>query len=886
LKFIGGSPDDCHSLAAMGFSKKKSKNFAKTSSRVGAKAKNKVKFAKQIEGRKDLQASKRKAAAATGKAGGKAKGDDDLREIKSVDALFASMGNEDDDASDLIRPDDEDSDDESSAGAFHDVGDDDGEDEGPVRGVVEELDDEELGPDAGARHEEELKAIKEKDPEFYKFLIEQDKSLLNFQAPDDDEEQVGGDDDEGLQGEDVEGKGAGPQAKVLTRERLERIQASAKDSWTACKAALNVFHTAVRSIEHQEQPGADDDDDNDDEENAGKKGKRRRKKNADKKPRRGLFRIDDEAIFSEVIEWSIANLLPLLRHHAGELRPASGDESGRKGKKHKKKSQKDAALAAVRDGSSGPVDPTRYARWSRVRVLVHIFWEETFFLLNNLVAQQMLEFVLRHCSNPEALSWLWPFKPARQRYIKRCCTLWSTASAHNVRLLSFLFLRNSAAMVMHMPEGGKSGEPQLEALLRSTVRSFAEVASRGYSWKSLNTFRFMENCMIELLRLDDSTAYRLGYVCLRQLALILRNACVSTSQGGGGGASGKGGGDSGEKAKKKKQVAAQQQAQVLLGWPFVRAISLWTKAVSTVPALKPLAYPLSMVIMGAVKHKLTSLQHFPFVYHCLLSLNRLGSTLEVFVPISSHLLKAFGVLQQAMESMHKKGTKGGEKQTLDSTVKAPEMEVCLRLSEGQLASSLSLEAVGNSLCFLFIDHLGLLSQSPAFPELISPIMLHLRKHSKHCRSEPLRRQLKVIIEKAEETAAKVRVRREALTEVPDAKKFLVFEADGPIGKARAEVLKRRAAEERLRVQSELQESSKAAEAGDAGAADTNATGKESAKNGKKRKGSAEEDEAASGKPAKGKKAKKQRSAGETARAAGALRKTDKVEEMDFESGED
>merc|ERR1711998_458168 len=130
------------------------------------------------------------------------------------------------------------------------------------------------------------------------------------------------------------------------------------------------------------------------------------------------------------------------------------------------------------------------------------------------------------------------------------------------------------------------------------IRSFAEVASVGYSWRSLSTFRFMENCLVELLRLEDATAYRVGYACIRQLALILRNACTASSQ-------------ITEKSKKKK--SQQMKAMALVGWPFIRALYMWTKAVGSIAVLKPLAYPLSMIIMGATKTRLTSLQNYPFV---------------------------------------------------------------------------------------------------------------------------------------------------------------------------------------------------------------------------------------------------------------------------------
>merc|ERR1712054_324094 len=170
-------------------------------------------------------------------------------------------------------------------------------------------------------------------------------------------------------------------------------------------------------------------------------------------------------------------------------------------------------------------------------------------------------------------------------------------------------------MSLQMPGSASKDKdvPQLEMMMRMLIRSFAEVAAVGYSWRSLSTFRFMENCLVELLRIDDATAYRIGYACIRQLALVLRNACIASSQ-------------STEKSGKKK--SAQMKAMALVGWPFIRALYLWTKAVGAVACLKPLAYPLSMITMGAIKTRLTSLQNCPFVHHCIRCLNRLGSSLE------------------------------------------------------------------------------------------------------------------------------------------------------------------------------------------------------------------------------------------------------------------
>ena len=204
-----------------------------------------------------------------------------------------------------------------------------------------------------------------------------------------------------------------------------------------------------------------------------------------------------------------------------------------------------------------------------------------------------------------------------------------------------------------------------------------------------------ENCILELFRLDDATSYRVGYVWIRQLALLLRNASMASSKGGSinaqtaktakakakakaakgrakrdKAAKGKAGKEKMGKCEAEEEEAPRRKVKTkpleeLMSWQFVRSMYLWTRVVTSVPSLKPLAYPLFMVILGAVKSfgctyvasvraakmppqlmvrsRLTNLQCFPFVCHGLTCLNRLAAGLEVLVPLSSHLLTLGGL---------------------------------------------------------------------------------------------------------------------------------------------------------------------------------------------------------------------------------------------------
>eukprot|EP00929_Paragymnodinium_shiwhaense_P108410 TRINITY_DN74732_c0_g1_i1.p1 TRINITY_DN74732_c0_g1~~TRINITY_DN74732_c0_g1_i1.p1 ORF type:complete len:858 (-),score=226.29 TRINITY_DN74732_c0_g1_i1:114-2687(-) len=755
-------------MGTYGMSKKKLKHKKKQESRVSPKAKEKAKKAKQIEGGKKLRDSKRAAAVATGKADK----DPELKGINSVDELFAS---------DLFtdRPEDEDKDaddvdDESSAGGFRDVDVDDGDD------GADDLDQDfeaELGDDGPVSHEKELEAIRKSDPAFYQFLVENDKQLLNFKDTVEEDEPAEAD------GEDADQEAApvpASSARFVTVDRVKKIQENAKTSFTAFKALLTAYHSAIRSIESggagasMGQQDADDDEEDGPRAKRGNKSKRRRQK-----VKESLMHISDEATFSEIIEWTVGNIVELLQTYGGELK---ADGSKRGSGKSKKDSEAGKEEKAV-------LDPTKYERWTRVKVLASIFWDETYFLMTHLTAPEMIEFLLRNISSQQALAWLWPFKNVRKRFFNKCCSLWSGHSSHNVRLLAFLFLRNAAAMSTVAPvedKKFKKDQTELELIIRGVLKAFADAAGTGYSWRSVSTFRFMENCYLELLRIDDATTYRVGYVCIRQLALILRNACLA--------------GADGSKTSAKKKALHVQQVQNLVGWPFVRAVSLWTKAIGSLPCLRPLAYPLTTIVTGAMKSRLNSLQYFPFVYQCVRCLNRLSASLEVFVPVSSHLLRIFSTLLPAMDKAHKerKAAKGVD----SAPAKAPELDILLKYTEGQSGEIMVLDAVGSNLCMLMTDHLGILSRSPAFPEVSAPVLFHLRKHSKHCKSEGLRRQLKTLIEHAERTAQAVTAKREALTDVTSWKKFFVFDVDTPMGKARADALARKEREEKSRIEAE------------------------------------------------------------------------------------
>ncbi|CAJ1363176.1 unnamed protein product, partial [Effrenium voratum] len=531
------------------------------------------------------------------------------------------------------------------------------------------------------RHEDELQAIKERDPEFYKFLVEQDQQLLDFR---DDEGEPSEAEGEGAEGHLVQSTKT---TRFLTLARFRQIEGSAKASFSAFKAAANAYHLAVKSINQKEGEEGDEDQ---------PERKKPRSENSVKKQKRYGLTIDSEETFSEILEWCLANFVDLLEHHAEP---------------------------EAKQRSPTP-DPTHYSGWKRVKKMSQMFWDETLFLLTNAKSVEMQEAVLRTCSSARALCWLWAFPQLQKRYLKCCCSLWSSAPSKaqqsSTRLLGFLFLRNAAAMAT-LRKG-----LSLEAILRSVLRSFLNSANANFSWRACSSFRFMENCILELFGMDDQVAYRVGYVFIRQLALVLRNVLLQGA----------------EKSK---------------------------------------------VILGAVKSRL-SLDNAPFALHGVRALNRIAEHLQQLVPVSSLLLRMLEMTEKSLENAER-----GEG--------PPDLDVVLRLHNTKQET---LERVGCGICEAFVEHLGLCSRCVAFPELAAPVVLHLRRHSKHCRSEPLRKQLKALVAAIEESSQTVQRFREQLTEPPANGQLCALGAEATaLAKQRQQLLQKRQDKEKTNVEAEL-----------------------------------------------------------------------------------
>ncbi|XP_020615679.1 nucleolar complex protein 2 homolog isoform X3 [Orbicella faveolata] len=434
-----------------------------------------------------------------------------------------------------------------------------------------------------ADHKNQLARLEEKDPEFFKFLKENDKELLDFNDSDtgsevesddddDDDDDVEDDgkskdskndkkhkkstektdesdeedDDDDLGEEDTENeKDVG---KTVTLEMIKQWRTGLeKNSLHSLKQTLRAFRSAVHGAL---DIGGDD-----------------------KSQPRLTFKVEGDTVFNAIIQLCLKQVYPVLFHHVGGTH-----------NKHGKR-----------------VLPSSHTKWSQVKTPVKHYLNDVLQLLRTLAEPSMLCVILRHAQQLSPYYACFP-KVARA-FIKRSVRMWSRGEEH-VRVLAFLGIRNVATM---MPSS------LLEFSVKQLYMNFVK-NTKFTSPKTKPVITFMQNSLVEIFSLDDHLTYQHGFVYIRQLAIHLRNAIMQ-----------------------KKKASYQS----VYNWQYIHCLHLWCRIVSEVKSnglLDPLIYPLVQTVIGAIK-LVPAARYYPLRFHCIRSLNLLSQSTDTYIPVAPFLLE-------------------------------------------------------------------------------------------------------------------------------------------------------------------------------------------------------------------------------------------------------
>ncbi|XP_034168008.1 nucleolar complex protein 2 homolog isoform X2 [Pangasianodon hypophthalmus] len=320
-----------------------------------------------------------------------------------------------------------------------------------------------------SQHKDQLSRLKSTDPEFYKFLQDNDQKLLNFDDTDsseDDEEEkyhklpsqleVASSDEEVDEKDEKKVKKSSKKATKVTAKMIEDWKTALKKEPTPrlVRDITQAFKAAVATTKGDKDIEC-------------------------------RYSVDDSSVFNALILFCIKDMHGALNKLLNFKAPD----------REKKKL----------------ILPSSSPRWQKNQLDIKMYLSGLVQLLSSLTQSTVITAVLRH-ANQMVPYFLCVPKQARH-LLKQLIKQWSTGE-ETVRVLAFLAINKICRQKQNM---------FLNTVLKQMYIAYVQNC-KFTSPNALPLINFMQRTLAEMYSLDTQVSYQHGFIYIRQLAIHLRNA--------------------------------------------------------------------------------------------------------------------------------------------------------------------------------------------------------------------------------------------------------------------------------------------------------------------------------------------------------------------------
>ena len=505
-------------------------------------------------------------------------------------------------------------------------------------------------------HKDDLDALADKDPEFYKYLQQNDSELLDFKE------------DDNLLGSDLSSEDEKPKKKQKKSKNREETRGASEEKedgdpsdvsitmvrkWETAmieQHSLRAMREVVLAFRAAASVNAEDG------------GQKEHK-----------YSISSSNVYHELLVVALENVPKVLNHH----------------------------LPAKESSTTGKIRiATDTKKYRTLTPLLKSHATSIYQLMEHLSDAPTIKLTLSALL--PLLPYLLSFKKVLRDLIKIAVNIWSEpGSDEAARITAFLVIRRLAVI---------SDASLREAVLKSVYQGLVK-GSRNVNIHTLAGINLMKNSAAELWGLDPAIGYTTGFTYIRQLAVHLRTSITHPTK---------------------------DSYKTIYNWQYTHSLDFWSRVLSTHcspmtnPTLKapsasplhPLIYPLVQITLGALRLIPTPL-YFPLRFHLTRSLLRLSRTTNTFIPLAPALLEVLSSPELS-------------KPPKPSTIPPLDFVLILRAPKSYLRTRVYQDGLGQQLQELLAEFFGCWAKNIAFPELIIPPTVAIKRWLKSASSAPSR----------------------------------------------------------------------------------------------------------------------------------------------------